>query len=307
MRKLENIVPHPIVGRGIGLLSFIFRAYMKLDSLVVPMKRCRTVFGMLIDCSGHDLVQKRIRFFNVYEPNLTSYTCLHLKEGDIYVDVGANVGYFSLLAAKCVGDSGKVISVEADPRTFRVLTGNLKLNNCSNVKALNVAATAARCEVSIEAGDPRNSGSNRITFDTGPEKIEGLPLCDILGDDLSRVRFIKIDIEGSEAPILDTILCSLEDMRKDLIVVSELSQSSGKYVDRFIAAGFKAYAIQNVYAFEYYLLRACLRPYAGDQNIGMVSITEYGGSTADYAFERSACQPFHGSKTGGPLSATERA
>jgi FkbM family methyltransferase len=209
-----------------------------------------------------------------------------LREGDLYVDVGANIGYFTLLASRCVGKHGKVISIEADPATFTALTKNLELNGCQNVSSRNVAATAIACKVTIEPGHVHNLGSNKITVGTGAGTIEGLPLRDILGEDLGRVRFIKIDIEGSEGPILREILDMLPNLRDDLIIAAEVSPASAGYVAHFVAAGFRAYAIQNIYTIDYYLIRSYLRRFGEDRNIHMVSVDRYDQNFTDYIFER---------------------
>jgi len=113
--------------------------------------------------------------------------------------------------------------------------------------------------VGIERTDPHNLGSNAIRIGTGDGIIDGLPLRDIVGEDLSRVRFIKIDIEGSEEPILRAILEALPDLPDDLIVASEVSPASQDHVARFAGAGFRVYSMQNVYTIDYYLIRSYLR------------------------------------------------
>lgn len=62
-----------------------------------------------------------------------------LKPGDVFVDVGANIGYFSLLASKLVGPGGRVVAIEASPEVFDLLRRNLELNKAHNVRAVNVA------------------------------------------------------------------------------------------------------------------------------------------------------------------------
>jgi FkbM family methyltransferase len=210
-----------------------------------------------------------------------------LREGDIYVDIGANIGYFTLLASRCVGNSGKVISVEADPLTFAALTKNLELNGCRNVLARNIAATATACKVTIER-DPylHNLGSNRIGVATDAGSVEGFPFRDIVGEDLGQVRFIKIDIEGSEEPILSAILDALPNLPNELIVATEISPASVSHVERFVAAGFRAYAIQNIYSIDYYLIRSYLHKFGEDRSVHMVPVNCYDQSYTDYIFER---------------------
>ena len=189
-----------------------------------------------------------------------------MREGDLYVDVGANIGYFSLLASQCVGPAGKVIAVEADPETFKDLTSNLELNKCRNVTARNIAATEMACQVKIERVRD-NSGANSIALADGDGMDQGAPLREIIGDDIGRVRFIKIDIEGSEEPILREILGLLPVLPRDLIVASEISADSAGHVADFARAGFRAYAIQNIYWIDYYLIRSYLSQYGEDKTI----------------------------------------
>jgi FkbM family methyltransferase len=133
---------------------------------------------------------------------LTYFITAKLRPGDTFVDLGANIGYFSLLASKIVGPAGSVIAVEASPQTFGLLKANLGRNHCENVTALNVAATEKPTFVEIMTLDATNGGMTQIKLknERAAGLIEGKPLLDILGDAASKVNFIKIDIERSEAP-----------------------------------------------------------------------------------------------------------
>jgi FkbM family methyltransferase len=285
-----DIASQQVFRQALATLDSVQRAYMRLLTYLKPIKDCGTVFGATMHCHSRDFIQRRIRFFGIFEHNLTHYTMSRLREGDVYVDVGANVGYYSLLASRLVGATGKVISVEAAPPTFALLKQNLQTNGCDNVTALNVAATAERCKVSIEAADRHNSGANEIRVDPTSGKVEGLPFRDIVGSDIGRVRFVKIDIEGSEAPVLRAILETLSDLPESFTVVSEVSPGSASLVARFVDAGFRAYAISNIYTIDYYLIRSYLRKYGEDDSIHMAPVTVFSPACRDYVFERG---PFH--------------
>jgi FkbM family methyltransferase len=278
-------VAQPGFLRVVAALDVLQRVYMRLLTYLSPVKDCRTVFGTMMRCHSRDFVQRRIRFFGVFEHNLTYYTISQLRPGDVYIDIGANVGYYSLLASRLVGSTGKVISVEAAPTTFAMLQENLRANGCANVTALNIAATAERCKVSIEIGDRHNSGANEVRIDPGAGSVDGLPFRDIVGDDIGRVRFIKIDIEGSEAPILRSILDALPDLPQDITIASEVSAASAELVARFVEAGLRAYAIQNVYSIDYYLIRSYLRNFHEDQSVHKVPVTTFDPAYRDYVFE----------------------
>nr|WP_267361540.1 MULTISPECIES: FkbM family methyltransferase [unclassified Methylobacterium] len=204
----------------------------------------------------------------------------------MYVDLGANVGYFTTLAAKIVGPAGRVISVEADPRTYARLAQNIRINRFENVTALNVAATAERCEVSIQQGEARNSGSNSVVVGGSGLTVPGLPLREILGEDIGRARFIKIDIEGSEAPVLQAILEDLDKLPPDLIVASEVSVGSAEFVARFLNAGFRVYGLHNPYTIDYYLVRAFLMRFDEAGVVAMKPVIAFDSTYTDYVFER---------------------
>ena len=282
---LTQASTHSLFDHCIRALDVLQRIYMRALSYVSPTKDCPAVFGAVFHCNTRQFVQRRIRFFGIFEHNLTYYTLSKLREGDLYVDVGANIGYFSLLASQCVGPAGKVIAVEADPETFKDLTSNLELNKCRNVTARNIAATEMACQVKIERVRD-NSGANSIALADGDGMVQGAPLREIIGDDIGRVRFIKIDIEGSEEPILREILGLLPVLPRDLIVASEISADSAGHVADFARAGFRAYAIQNIYSIDYYLIRSYLSQYGEDKTIHLIPVSAFDPKYRDYVFER---------------------
>lgn len=270
--------------RGLDLLQ---RLYMRSVGYLSPTKDCRTVFGAMMRCHARQFLQRRIRFFGIFEHNLTYYTLSRLREGDVYVDIGANVGYFSLLASLSVGQSGRVISVEADPETFKDLKRNLALNDCKNVTARNIAATEKPCRLRMERVR-HNSGANSIVLGEGDGSVEGVPFRDIIGEDIGRLRFIKIDTEGSEEPILRAILDTLSELPEDIVVASEISPNSAQHVAHFVNAGFRAFAIQNVYTIDYYLIRSYQTRYGEDKTVHMVPVSSYNPHYQDYIFERKS-------------------
>jgi FkbM family methyltransferase len=282
---LEQVSTHTMFDRCVRMFDVLQRIYMRGFAYIKPVKDCTTVFGAVLSCNTRQFVQRRIRFFGVFEHNLTYYTLGKLREGDFYVDIGANVGYFSLLASQCVGSTGKVIAVEADPETFKDLIGNLELNNIRNVEARNVAATETACKVRIERVR-NNSGANSIALAEHDGVVEGAPLRDIIGGDVKRVRFIKIDIEGSEKPVLNEILDLLPDLPQNLIIAAEISENSAAYVALFAKSGFRAYAIQNVYTIDYYLIRSYLGKYGEDKLVHLTPVDAFQANCRDYVFER---------------------
>src|SRR5437764_1145672 len=74
-----------------------------------------------------------------YEPAITMLLASDLTEGDVFVDVGAHIGYFTILAAGLVGSTGKVLAFEPEPTNYEQLLRHIKLNDLSNVVVFNWA------------------------------------------------------------------------------------------------------------------------------------------------------------------------
>lgn len=262
----------------------LYRIYMRMHGYLDPTRDAKTFFGATLSCNIRDFIQRRIYFFNIYEPNLSYFFINTLQEGDTIVDVGANIGYFSLLASTLVGQDGKVISIEAAPETFHLLQKNIERNACKNIHALNVAATLEETAVAIVRNVAHNSGANTIKIGTG--KVPGRPISTIIGNDISSVHFIKIDIEGSEAPVLENILQNIRNFPQRLTIVAEISENSARYVDAFRLAGFRIAGLPNNYSIGYLLIRQYLGRSDEDTFSVIRPVGSYTPRYRDYVFTR---------------------
>lgn len=154
-------------------------------------------------CDLRDSIAREVCFTGRYEPLETMLVEQLLKPAMTFVDVGANWGYFTLLAAGCTGSAGRVISFEPDPRLFPLLRANLERNNLSHVLPLPLAASDRRQTIHLAGYDEQggNWGLSRVTnrAEPGTFKVAAFRIDDIL-DDLSvkHVDLLKMDIEGAE-------------------------------------------------------------------------------------------------------------
>lgn len=201
-----------------------FRVHHKLLRTAALSYRAPTYFGARLVCDPRDLIQQMILFFGVWEPDVSHVIEQSLAPGDVFVDVGANVGYDSLLASRAVGPSGAVVTIEASARTFALLSRNLALNDAANVRAVNAAVSDKVGKLELFEVSEGNIGAATTLAARGGaliESVDALPLDRILRpQEVARLRLIKLDIEGAEPPVLRQILARLAHYpaRMDIIV-----------------------------------------------------------------------------------------
>lgn len=227
----------------------------------------RTRFRSLIFGNTRDVVQQCIYFFGIWEPSVTQWIGERLRPGDVFVDVGANIGYFSLLASKAVGATGRVVAIEASPLIFRSMENNFALNNARNIRAVNIAAADQPGKLSLFHGTDYNSGETTTIAGQGLDllcEVDALPLTAILeSNELQRARLIKMDIEGGEWSAISGIKSILPEMPPSLEWIIEMHPAQLKTIGRsaediravFEAAGYHAYYLQG-----YTLPADCIDP-----------------------------------------------
>lgn len=133
----------------------------------------------------------------------------YLRQGDIYVDIGANIGLFTLIASHRVGKNGQVYSFEPCYKTYSRLEKNIELNQMSNVKinhkALSDHTGQIEMNVSLDGYDAWNSIANPIAGQSfSVEKVSTIRWDDFAHANnlIGRVTLIKIDVEGWESHVL---------------------------------------------------------------------------------------------------------
>jgi FkbM family methyltransferase len=224
---------------------------------------CRTRYGGRMFGNTQDLIQRHIYFFGNWEPNISAWIAQTLQPGDGFIDVGANIGHYSLLASSLVGDAGRVVAIEAAPWIHAWLDRHVALNQCTNIRTVAVAATAQRGVVKLYAGNPGNIGKTSTIARAGTcIDVPALPLAEILQDDeCARARIIKIDVEGAELQVLHGLVPLLPRLRDDVEIIMEIAATSApesaRMRDEIFATmhahGFSAFVFDNDYGVDTYL------------------------------------------------------
>jgi FkbM family methyltransferase len=239
-----------------GILAYVvnFNLIAKPQDFTVT-----TRFGYHMSGNTEDAIQRYIYLFGVWEPQLTSWIRERLSPGDTFIDVGANVGYYSLLAASCVGTQGRVVAVEVSPGIFATLNENLRRNGLGDrVRVVNEAASDRPMTVSVFAGPKQNIGKTTTVPQEGFEveaSMEARPLADMLtAEEMANARLIKIDVEGLEGPVVRGLMPALAACREDLEVIVEVEgqptpegEMTSDIVTQFAELGFNVYEVTNYY------------------------------------------------------------
>jgi len=177
-----------------------------------------------------ETIQRKIYFFGYWERRETLLVRRLLRPGDVFIDVGANLGWFTVLAARCVGPTGKVVSFEPCGRHYEHLQSNLRLNQLTNVIPEKLALSDTAGTAVLSGMHERNEGLGTII---GGSDRRGETVSTVRFDDYwaatgydTTIRIIKMDIEGAEIKALlgmaDTLrrkLCEyliIEVSKKDL-------------------------------------------------------------------------------------------
>lgn len=200
------------------LSNFLLRTAGSQKEVVVNGRR---MFVDLWDSavSTHLFVSK------TWEPEETRLVSSLLREGD----VGANVGYFTLVASDAVGKSGKIFAFEPEPKNFSLLRKNVQVNKCANARCEQKAVTGADRPVELFLSS-FNYGDHRIfqshddeDYNRGRQRartqVEGVALDSYFAPG-TRINFIKMDVQGAEYFALQGMKRVLRD-NPDVVLMME--------------------------------------------------------------------------------------
>jgi FkbM family methyltransferase len=183
--------------------------------------------GLRVEAVAAEQISRAVYVSGLYEPNTALVLKSWLHRGSVMVDIGANMGLFTLLASRWVGPSGKVLAVEPSPRERQRLLAHLRLNAITNV---DVAASAVSDRIGsgeLLIADREHSGLNTLAsrFAYGNvTSVSTVPVPVVTLDSLidrggiSRVDVIKLDVEGAEYAALKGGASTLSRHRPRLVI-----------------------------------------------------------------------------------------
>lgn len=171
-----------------------------LTHIVRHFKSKRVVIlGHTMQLDANDSLSLSI--FGFYEPATTAVFEKEIHPGQVVLDIGANIGYFTLLAARQVGPQGHVFAFEPDEANFALLQQNLQLNGYTNVTTIRKAVSDSTGTATFYVQNQNRLGQSLLDLGEGrlPITVETVRLDDYLAaHHPGPIHFIKMDIEGAE-------------------------------------------------------------------------------------------------------------
>jgi FkbM family methyltransferase len=209
----------PLLARALRSARFKGRC-----RIVSAMRRVPLASDLAAECGGltfeldlRDDVQRAI-YFECYEPRDLALVQSLVPAGGVCVDVGANVGFYSLHFARLVGPSGRVFAFEPDPRNAARLRRNVALNAFEPIVEVDERAVSGRDgRATLHRSDPDHSGWGSLAAhadETSTVDVSTTTLDSFLeARGIDRVDLLKADVEGSEIDLLRGATRSLRKRR----------------------------------------------------------------------------------------------
>ncbi|MGO9403587.1 MAG: FkbM family methyltransferase [Terriglobales bacterium] len=221
----------------------------------------RTEYGRFTGDSS-DMLSKYVYYLGQWEPEVTHLIRQRLRPGHTLVDVGANTGWFTLLAADTVGPTGRVVAIEASPTNFLRLKENVSSNRLENVRLVNEAVWSSEALLPLFQGPPSHSGVSTVMPSFAERQrcklagqISACPLPELLSpDEIATLRILKIDVEGAEREVLLGLEPVLDSVPDDLEIFLELNPTEYDVDDllrRMRKRGFRVWIMPNQYTSKY--------------------------------------------------------
>ena len=208
----------------------------------------KTRFGDLFWLNPTSCVDESIINSGIWENDSTNIVNRLVKPNDFVLDIGANIGYYTILFSKLVGKNGKVFAFEPTKDYYNVLKSNLKANNITNCESFQIGFSDKDEQLKIFLG--QHSAS---IYEIGDQKQIQSELINlmalntfVLNNNIKKIDFIKIDVDGHEPRILEGAWESLEKFNP--IILLEISHL------HYLEAGFNAWDFYKTLKDKNYLI-----------------------------------------------------
>lgn len=214
----------------------------------------RTRLGFDLILNPHDHILSLTVFsYGVWEPEITSFVRRIVKPGYVVVDVGANLGYFTVLFSKLVGNRGKVYAFEPEPANFMLLCKNVEINKCENVVLSDFAISnyIGMADLYISDLNPVDHRMANIPFEKRKKLIVKTTTIDFIFGN-KKLDLIKIDVQGHERHCIEGMIETI-NANPSLKIICEFwpyglslqGSDPHDFLDLIISLGMNIYKISS--------------------------------------------------------------
>ncbi|MEK6406913.1 MAG: FkbM family methyltransferase [Acidobacteriota bacterium] len=228
-----------------------------------------------------------------YEPEVTSAISSVLKEGHTFFDVGANLGYYTLLASKKLGSSGLVHAFEPSPKQFEHLKLNARINGAANVFLNNIALAESSGDREMFLSLGWNQGTHSLGALDGPAetcRVQCVTIDEYVGmNGVQRIDAMKVDVEGAELLVFRGAEQTLRSLAVPVIFF-EACEHHARAIGHSTAE-VKSFLTQLGYDIFHLTLRSGLKPSAknvDEEFANLVAIHSRTGESCRRSLEASS-------------------
>ena len=214
---------HSIKSTYFGMLHFSKKFLYKNKDLAFKLENIPLTYWV----HSNTYFSKQLTKFGAYEAENSNWVLNNFMNnkviGGLFVDVGANFGWYSLILSLCAGDEGRVVSIEPEPENLRLLKKNIDINKAHNISVIPAGVGAANGDAKLALNDKWNPGMHSLRNDLDSKNTVNIKintLDSILKDYPGEIELLKMDIEGFE---VDALMGASETLSRTKKVMIEFT------------------------------------------------------------------------------------
>ena len=205
---------------ALSLFDFFLNLFGHFFSL---FRTIRVNYKLKLKVNILDIIGRRLLIFKVWEPEITDFFLQHSKTAELFIDVGAHWGYYSILFALESSPDAQVYSIEPNTKTLGVLQNNVTMNHLeSKINLISKALGRTQGTGHLWPGKKQNSGSSKLSDIGFKVEIDCLDNSKLFPR--KKVSIVKIDVEGSEYDVLEGGNCFIQEMSEGSLLILEVSR-----------------------------------------------------------------------------------
>lgn len=219
----------------------LFRRLWRRREVVVRLKNGYQIAVREGEFIGNNIINTRC-----HDASLGEFLWRLVRQGDTCIDVGANIGYVTLLMAAQCSPNGNCISFEADPSLFDQLVENIGRNDISHITPVNAAVSDNNGTVSFQKAGDFNMGLGRVVNDptSSSFQVSAVRLDEYFAK-LDCARVVKIDVEGHELKVLKGMRSALEAKKVENVVFEEHGGAGAESLEFLHRFGYTIFRLEH--------------------------------------------------------------